>query len=148
MQHNRNPVRDHIPLEQGLRLNCDAAKGRNDVEVRDHIPLEQGLRLRDDMRERPYTLSQRPYSIRTRIKTNNLIDTVPLAECQRPYSIRTRIKTTGGQGTHGAVQIVRDHIPLEQGLRQFTVSRAPVFLTVRDHIPLEQGFRLITMLFL
>ena len=36
-------VRDHIPLEQGLRLN----EGRIDgfgFKVRDHIPLEQGLR--------------------------------------------------------------------------------------------------------
>ena len=30
----------------------------------------------------------------------------------------------GGQGTHGAVQIVRDHIPLEQGLR----------LSLNDHL--------------
>ena len=36
--------------------------------------------------------------------------------CQRPYSIRTRIKTRSDDRSHGR-QIVRDHIPLEQGLR-------------------------------
>ena len=38
-----SPVRDHIPLEQGLRhhsvCNCEY---RN--KLRDHIPLKQGLR--------------------------------------------------------------------------------------------------------
>ena len=36
-------VRDHIPLEQGLRLFLSAFL-MHSVEVRDHIPLEQGLR--------------------------------------------------------------------------------------------------------
>ena len=61
-------VRDHIPLEQGLRLAHKSDKSC-DVVVRDHIPLEQGLRhhsfgLRDER-----FAGQRPYSIRTRIKT-------------------------------------------------------------------------------
>ena len=37
------PVRDHIPLEQGLRLQALEDCGF-DYHVRDHIPLEQGLR--------------------------------------------------------------------------------------------------------
>ena len=37
---------------------------------------------------------------------------------QRPYSIRTRIKTAGGVSYKTSADIVRDHIPLEQGLRQ------------------------------
>ena len=36
---------------------------------------------------------------------------------QRPYSIRTRIKTSS-RVPCSAVSTVRDHIPLEQGLRQ------------------------------
>ena len=36
-------VRDHIPLEQGLRQHRRVCLGR-EVQVRDHIPLEQGLR--------------------------------------------------------------------------------------------------------
>ena len=38
----KSVVRDHIPLEQGLRLLVLAAE--NSSRVRDHIPLEQGLR--------------------------------------------------------------------------------------------------------
>ena len=37
-------VRDHIPLEQGLRHRCKTSNERVS-KVRDHIPLEQGLRL-------------------------------------------------------------------------------------------------------
>ena len=37
-------VRDHIPLEQGLRPVADAVF-TSPLDVRDHIPLEQGLRL-------------------------------------------------------------------------------------------------------
>ena len=37
-------VRDHIPLEQGLRHSADVLS-RSVQYVRDHIPLEQGLRL-------------------------------------------------------------------------------------------------------
>ena len=41
--------------------------------------------------------------------------------CQRPYSIRTRIKTVPGRISVGA-RGVRDHIPLEQGLRLLYVT--------------------------
>ena len=37
-------VRDHIPLEQGLRHDSTDPQREVDI-VRDHIPLEQGLRL-------------------------------------------------------------------------------------------------------
>ena len=84
--------------------------------VRDHIPLEQGLRPANKL-EATSDRSQRPYSIRTRIKTQ-------LQRCrpterswrQRPYSIRTRIKTFLRTGLW-LRPTVRDHIPLEQGLR-------------------------------
>ena len=60
-------VRDHIPLEQGLRPIAAPGVELGRI-VRDHIPLEQGLRLHlADMWHRP--IGQRPYSIRTRIKT-------------------------------------------------------------------------------
>ena len=42
-QDSKPCVRDHIPLEQGLRLN-GAANLFHLLYVRDHIPLEQGLR--------------------------------------------------------------------------------------------------------
>ena len=37
-------VREHIPLEQGLRLGRELDVVRLSTEVREHIPLEQGLR--------------------------------------------------------------------------------------------------------
>ena len=36
---------------------------------------------------------------------------------------------------------VRDHIPLEQGLRRDLWAPMPSSVSVRDHIPLEQGLR-------
>ena len=37
--------------------------------------------------------------------------------------------------------LVRDHIPLEQGLRHDMIPPAVTVPEVRDHIPLEQGLR-------
>ena len=64
------------------------------TEVRDHIPLEQGLR---------------------RLGSNAGQER---RQRQRPYSIRTRIKTKQVRGRTCLLQGVRDHIPLEQGLRR------------------------------
>ena len=85
-------VRDHIPLEQGLRL-CRVMVNAVQKLVRDHIPLEQGLR---------------PHPVRL-----GLVE----ATSQRPYSIRTRIKTQQRPRKLPPGEAVRDHIPLEQGLR-------------------------------
>ena len=60
--------------------------------VRDHIPLEQGLRLLITVLTSQRT-GQRPYSIRTRIKTAAVARDAAVVAGQRPYSIRTRIKT-------------------------------------------------------
>ncbi len=38
-------VREHIPLEQGLRRNRLQVRAFGRKIVREHIPLEQGLRL-------------------------------------------------------------------------------------------------------
>ena len=59
---------------------------------------------------------------------------------QRPYSIRTRIKTNS-RALVSYNCSVRDHIPLEQGLRQAGKIPESTFTPVRDHIPLEQGLR-------
>ena len=62
---------------------------------------------------------------------------------QRPYSIRTRIKTSCCNCS-GSGCCVRDHIPLEQGLRHNGAMGTALKGNVRDHIPLEQGLRLMT----
>ena len=85
--------------------------------------------------------SQRPYSIRTRIKTPRWAPHWARRGRQRPYSIRTRIKTDRRKDKNFRKKEVRDHIPLEQGLRQCHVCEFLGNLPVRDHIPLEQGLR-------
>ena len=85
-------------------------------------------------------IGQRPYSIRTRIKTALCLPQIIKEQGQRPYSIRTRIKTRLRNLSRGEY-IVRDHIPLEQGLRHCAISVTYCKTYVRDHIPLEQGLR-------
>ena len=109
-------VRDHIPLEQGLRPPT-LRRRLTHVPVRDHIPLEQGLRLRFRQACAWVHARQRPYSIRTRIKTSPMTPVMMMS------------------------WRVRDHIPLEQGLRPTPRGWAPDGVSVRDHIPLEQGLR-------
>jgi len=62
-------------------------------------------------------LCQRPYSITTRIKTKKMRVSTLVGNCQRPYSITTRIKTPGLSTVAFSAIVVRDHIPLQQGLR-------------------------------
>ena len=78
--------------------------------VREHIPLEQGLRREGRTSCNNRSMSQRAYSIRTRIKTIfSFVD------------INTKI-------------LVREHIPLEQGLRQsYYESVAILFLRQRAY---------------
>ena len=92
VESSMSRVRDHIPLEQGLRPVQPSTMWSHQYDVRDHIPLEQGLRLVVGDLTGLLRASQRPYSIRTRIKT------VGMLPCRR-------------------LVYVRDHIPLEQGLR-------------------------------
>ena len=94
------PVRDHIPLEQGLRRCCLVTSGGLLPDVRDHIPLEQGLRL---LRR---SLRMPSHIVRDHIPLEQGLRHVPLLLTE-----------------HSAIG-VRDHIPLEQGLRHNpTLSR-------------------------
>ena len=87
------------------------AAGQRPYSIRTRIKTltEQLMRLT--------TMRQRPYSIRTRIKTHLIWRVEYEQVCQRPYSIRTRIKTRTIKISTVAF-LVRDHIPLEQGLRR------------------------------
>ena len=84
---------------------------------------------------------QRPSSITTRIKTQRFLLPCHHHRCQRPSSITTRIKTPFcQQSPHTGC--VRDHLPLQQGLRLsvYMIEECPVSC-VRDHLPLQQGLR-------
>ena len=109
---------DHIPLKQGLRQQI-TARLKFFIFLTDHIPLKQGLRrvqlvpaYTDGAAHRPYSTktriktddfsataarrsaSHRPYSTKTRIKTGGTVDTCNgQAQAHRPYSTKTRIKT-------------------------------------------------------
>ena len=61
-------VRDHLPLQQGLRLNFYFAHSVRYI-VRDHLPLQQGLRQVYLQLVRMSLYSTRPSSTTTRIKT-------------------------------------------------------------------------------
>ena len=63
--------------------------------------------------------------------------------CQRAYSIRTRIKTVLPLLLPSPRIPVREHIPLEQGLRLLIEDVHGRIVYVREHIPLEQGLRLL-----
>ena len=110
-------VREHIPLEQGLRLLRFLFARLLPPFVREHIPLEQGLRLVVATFFRELCKRQRAYSIRTRIKTRAILTDIEVIISQRAYSIRTRIKTDLRSVCAVELLSVREHIPLEQGLR-------------------------------
>ena len=139
-------IREHIPLEQGLRLlkstlstkNCNYQRAysiRTRIKtvgdflsefvnvIREHIPLEQGLRLKAFCMLAIFSLNQRAYSIRTRIKTARFIWLPYFSANQRAYSIRTRIKTFCYQDKKPFVVHIREHIPLEQGLRHGVIIK-------------------------
>ena len=92
---------------------------RAPVNIREHIPLEQGLRPLVNFLYFRYPNHQRAYSIRTRIKTfcgkaefiffDFIREHIPLEQGLRPQVLRPRPRLR---------QRIREHIPLEQGLRQ------------------------------
>ena len=86
-------IREHIPLEQGLRHLAESFYDFFKCIIREHIPLEQGLRQDLDLLSNSLAFYQRAYSIRTRIKTKLTTIVTDLSLDQRAYSIRTRIKT-------------------------------------------------------
>ena len=63
--------------------------------------------------------------------------------CTRPSSITTRIKTLALVPSLIVIVPVRDHLPLQQGLRPAKVAELVSDTSVRDHLPLQQGLRLL-----
>ena len=86
-------------------------------------------------------MSQRLSSITTRIKTSVNCFLYFCVISQRLSSITTRIKTLAHILILGSFDVVRDYLPLQQGLRQKN-KRYPTFRRyVRDYLPLQQGLR-------
>ncbi len=59
---------------------------------------------------------------------------------QRLSSITTRIKTAQNKMLD-ANKVVRDYLPLQQGLRLSFFEKSFEFIAVRDYLPLQQGLR-------
>ena len=60
----------------------------------------------------------------------------------RAYSITTRIKTVKTLLQSVFAEYLREHIPLQQGLRRHgLVVSCHCFKILREHIPLQQGLR-------
>ena len=92
------------------------------VIVRDHLPLQQGLRPNASSNAESQS-GLRPSSITTRIKTISLrLRLCLLMLGQRPSSITTRIKTLFFLPHRTISNQVRDHLPLQQGLRRLSGS--------------------------
>ena len=112
------PVRDHLPLKQGLRPTNNSCYKRFILrKVRDHLPLKQGLRQESkDWEELESIVRDHlplKQGLRPKLRDRSGQNTSP-----RPSSIKTRIKTRGRAYTFWRLTQVRDHLPLKQGLRQ------------------------------
>ena len=59
----------------------------------------------------------------------------------RLSSITTRIKTFAYARDEEFSLTVRDYLPLQQGLRQYSCAFCGVIVSVRDYLPLQQGLR-------
>ncbi len=107
-------LRDHHPLQQGLRLHNPPYDSSHICNIlRDHHPLQQGLRPCD------------------------LLHNLHLLQASRPSSITTRIKTFTMRLRFSGVSSLRDHHPLQQGLRRslmmssLVVTSRPSSITTR-----------------
>ena len=66
----------------------------------------------------------------------------PLLYSQRLSSTTTRIKTTPSAAVLATASVVRDYLPLQQGLRPKRPCESLFLLCgVRDYLPLQQGLR-------
>ena len=85
---------------------------------------------------------QRLSSITTRIKTPSWLSQLCTnISCQRLSSITTRIKTSHPHLLLW-LRLVRDYLPLQQGLRPLgNADHRTVSVRVRDYLPLQQGLR-------
>ena len=183
-------LREHYPLQQGLRLTDVSICSVIASALREHYPLQQGLRrtacdvtisgyftqralsittriktanamtcsrflftqralsittriktfFRN--RRRRFWNPQRALSITTRIKTGHLLFLFQHhLITQRALSITTRIKTAVGAAETGLTSL-REHCPLQQGLRLYAKILSRFLICLREHCPLQQGLRL------
>ena len=84
------------------------------MQVRDHRPLQQGLRLSIDKLMLTFIYSTRPSSTTTRIKTFASVSQRVWMTGTRPSSTTTRIKTQRNVRYRPLAVSVRVHRPLQK----------------------------------
>ena len=152
-------LRNYLPLEQGLRLflflhysyslrltqKLSSIRTRiktatiavfccNSHILRNYLPLEQGLRRINFFLCFSCCFAQKLSSIRTRIKTFNCCFHCYCVLTQKLSSIRTRIKTFSSSVTSIPFLILRNYLPLEQGLRPLLIPLIVLILIVSETI--------------
>ena len=109
-------LRDHLPLEQGLRP-VFVYSSSGSLNSQRPSAIRTRIKTLSPMRRRLPPRAQRPSAIRTRIKTSASMSHTRSGTAQRPSAIRTRIKTSVVIDDGVLQRHLRDHLPLEQGLR-------------------------------
>ena len=89
--------------------------------VRDHLPLQQGLRPRTPALQMLLRQGQRPSSITTRIKTWPVSTDSPRRTVRDHLPLQQGLRLAAARAAASAV-VVRDHLPLQQGLRLYILA--------------------------
>ena len=84
---------------------------------------------------------QRVSSIKTRIKTQLCFHLLYKYHPQRVSSIKTRIKTLCFRLQHKNHLLLREYLPLKQGLRLLKFNNIHNNMHLREYLPLKQGLR-------
>ena len=82
---------------------------------------------------------QRPSAIRTRIKTSWWPLTITILGLRDHLPLEQGLRRARNRLCRVGCHHLRDHLPLEQGLRLADKAREVVVSLLRDHLPLEQG---------
>ena len=111
--------------------------------LREHIPLKQGLRHYIPKTNAKFIPPQRAYSIKTRIKTSCKGSSGLRRPCsQRAYSIKTRIKTRLKGLKRGTRPLAQRAYSIKTRIKTLLHPLTEVLRILREHIPLKQGLRL------
>ena len=127
-----------------IKTHHPSTHGTSDVSVRDHLPQQQGLRRSFTAWYAVVRGSTRPSSTTTRIKTTERVaPSNRLYQSTRPSSTTTRIKTWTLCEEQTSPQSTRPTSTTTRVKTRFGVTRVIVVESVRDHRPLQQGLRLL-----
>ena len=88
----------------------------------------------------PFSIAQRAYSTTTRIKTLEALRIMLSAQLREHIPLQQGLRPPYPL-LQGGLMHLREHIPLQQGLRREPHILHKFLTTLREHIPLQQGLR-------